>query len=137
NEYTVSANNATHRLAAAFTGNIPIGRGLLIGSTMTRVAAAVIVGWSASSNITLQTGQPVHIQMSRARLSGGRQRPNLTCATPGTGVSFKDAAAALLNGSSDPSVISVFNSSCFADPGDQQPGSTPRYFEDLNSQGIE
>ena len=125
NEYTISANNATHRLAAAFTANIPIGRGLLIGNNMNRVLDAVIGGWSASSNITLQTGQPVHIQMSRARLSGGRQRPNLTCRTPGTGVSFKDAAAALLNGSSDPSGISVFNSSCFADPGDQQPGNAP------------
>jgi hypothetical protein len=46
----------------------------------------------------------------------------------------KDAAAALLNGAS--SGISVFNSSCFADPGDQQAGNAPRYFEDLNSQGI-
>lgn len=137
NEYTISANNATHRLAAAFTANIPIGRGLLLGGNMNRAVDAVIGGWSASSNITLQTGQPVHVQMSRARLSGGRQRPNLTCKTPGTGVSFKDAAAALLNGSSDPGAISVFNSSCFADPGDQQPGSAPRYFEDLNSQGIE
>jgi hypothetical protein len=133
-EYTVSANNAKHRLAAAFTGNIPIGRGLLIGNNMNRVIDTVIGGWSASSNITLQTGQPVHIQMAHARLSGGRQRPNLTCSNPGTGVSYKDAAAALLNGASDG--ISVFNSSCFADPGDQQAGNAPRYFENLNSQGI-
>ncbi|HXI38393.1 MAG TPA: TonB-dependent receptor [Bryobacteraceae bacterium] len=134
NEYTVSANNATHRLATAFTGNIPVGRGLLVGSNMNRVVDAVIGGWSASSNVTLQTGQPVHIQMAHARLSGGRQRPNLTCSNPGTGVSYKDAAAALLNGASDG--ISVFNSACFADPGDQQAGSAPRYFENLNSQGI-
>jgi hypothetical protein len=133
-EYTVSANNASHRLAAAFTGNIPVGRGLLVGNNMNRAVDAVIGGWSASSNVTLQTGQPVHIQMSRARLSGGRQRPNLTCSNPGTGASYKDAAAALLNGASDG--ISVFNSSCFADPGDQQAGNAPRYFENLNSQGI-
>ena len=133
-EYTVSANNAKHRLAAALTGNIPVGRGLLLGKNMNPVLDAVIGGWSASSSITLQTGQPVHIQMSRARLSGGRQRPNMTCANPGTGVSYKDAAAALLNGAQ--SGITVFNSSCFADPGDQQPGSTPRYLENLNSQGI-
>jgi len=49
-------------------------------------------------------------------------------------VSYKDAAAAHLNG--DQSGITVFNSSCFADPGDQQPGNTPRYLENLNSQGI-
>jgi hypothetical protein len=133
-EYTVSANNAKHRLAAALTGNIPVGRGLLLGANMNRALDAVIGGWSASSSITLQTGQPVHIQMSRARLSGGRQRPNMTCSDPGTGVSYKDAAAALLNG--DQSGITVFNSSCFEDPGDQQPGNTPRYIENLSSQGI-
>ena len=136
NEYSISANNATHRLAAALTGNIPIGRGLLIGSNMHRAVDAVIGGWSASSNFTLQSGQPVHIGMSRARLSGGRQRPNMTCTNPGTGLSYKAAAAALLNGSSDPASIDVFDSSCFADPGDQQPGNTPRYIDGLNSQGI-
>jgi hypothetical protein len=135
-EYTLSANNATQRLAAAFTANIPIGRGLLIGNNMNRAVDAIIGGWSASSNITLQSGQPVHVQMARNRISGGRQRPNLTCSNPGTGLSFKDAAAALLNGSSDPSGIDVFNSSCFEDPGDQQPGNTPRYFDGLNSPGI-
>jgi hypothetical protein len=133
-EYSVSANNATHRLATAFTGNVPIGRGLLVGNNMNSVVDAVVGGWSASSNVTLQSGQPVHIQMAHARLSGGRQRPDLTCSNPGTGVSYKDAAAALLNGAS--SGISVFNSSCFADPGDQQAGNAPRYFENLNSQGI-
>ena len=67
NEYTVSANNATHRLAAAFTANIPVGRGLLVGNNMNRVVDAVIGGWSASSNnVTLQSGQPVHIQMSQS-----------------------------------------------------------------------
>jgi hypothetical protein len=134
NEYTVSANNATHRLAAALTGNVPIGRGLLIGSNMNRVLDAIIGGWSASANITLQSGQPIHIQMNANRISGGRQRPNMTCSNPGTGVSYKDAAAALLNGASDG--ITVFDSTCFDDPGDQQPGNTPRYLESLNSMGI-
>ena len=46
NETTLSANNATHRVAAAFTANIPVGRGLLIGNNMNRVADAVIGGWS-------------------------------------------------------------------------------------------
>ena len=77
NEYSLSANNATHRLAAALTGNIPVGRGLLVGTNMNKVLDGVIGGWSASSNITLQSGQPVHIQMSQNRISGGRQRPNV------------------------------------------------------------
>ena len=44
------------------------------------------------------------------------------------------AAAALLNGAS--SGFSVFNPGCFADPGDEQLGNAPRYFDNLNSQGI-
>jgi hypothetical protein len=134
-EYGLSANNATHRLAAAFTGNIPIGRGLLVGSNMNRVVDAVIGGWSASSNVTLQSGLPVTIQMALSRLANGQQRPNVTCSNPGTGISAHDAAAALLNGAS--SGISMFNASCFADPGDQQLGNAPRYFSNLNSPGIE
>ena len=134
-EYGLSANNATHRLAAAFTGNIPIGRGLLVGSNMNRVVDAVIGGWSASSNVTLQSGQPVTIQMALGRLANGTQRPNVTCSTPGTGLSFHQAAAALLNGAS--SGFQVFNASCFADPGDQQLGNAPRYFTNLNSPGID
>ena len=134
-EYGLSANNATHRLAAAFTGNIPVGRGLLVGSNMNRAVDAVIGGWSASSNVTLQSGPPVTIQMALSRLANGQQRPNVTCSNPGTGISAHDAAAALLNGAS--SGISMFKASCFADPGDQQLGNAPRYFTNLDSPGIE
>jgi len=135
NETTLSANNATNRLAAAFTANIPIGRGLLIGGNMNRVLDAVIGGWSASSNVTLQSGQPVAIRMDLNRLADGYQRPNVTCSNITTGIGFHAAAAALLNGAS--SGFSVFNPNCFADPGDEQLGNAPRYFDNVNSQGIQ
>ncbi|MFN7995662.1 MAG: TonB-dependent receptor [Bryobacteraceae bacterium] len=134
NETTLSANNATHRLAAAFTVQIPIGRNLLIGNNMNRVLDAFIGGWSASSSLTMQSGQPVAIRMNHNRLADGRQRPNVTCSNIGTGIGYHDAAAALLNGAS--SGVSVFNPACFADPGDQQLGNAPRYFDNMFSQGI-
>ena len=134
-EYTLSANNATNRVAAAFTANIPVGRGLIIGSNMNPVLDKVIGGWSASSNLTLQSGQPVHIEMALDRLANGTQRPNVTCGNPSAGISPHAAASALLNGAT--SGISVFNTNCFADPGDQQLGNAPRYFGNLTSQGIE
>lgn len=134
NETSLSANNATHRLAAAFTAQIPIGRGLVIGNNMNRVLDAVIGGWSASSNLTMQSGQPVAIRMNHNRLADGRQRPNVTCPNAGTGIGYHAAAAALLNGAS--SGFSVFNPACFEDPGDQQLGNAPRYFDNLFSQGI-
>jgi len=135
NETSLSANNATNRLVAAFTAQIPVGRGLLIGQNMNRVLDAVIGGWSAASNVTLQSGQPVAIRMAINRLADGFQRPNVTCSNVGTGISFHAAAAALLNGAS--SGFSVFNPNCFADPGDEQLGNAPRYFDNLNSQGIQ
>ena len=49
-------------------------------------------------------------------------------------MSFHDAAAALLSGAT--SGITVLDTGCFAGPGDQQPGNTPRYLEGVNSQGI-
>ena len=101
---------------------------------MNKALDSVIGGWSALSNMTFQAGQPVHIQMAQNRISGGRQRPNLTCTNPGTGVSFHDAAAALLNGAT--TGFAVLDTGCFDSPGDQQPGNTPRYLEGLNSPGI-
>jgi hypothetical protein len=134
NEYSLSANNATQRLAAAFTAQIPVGRGLLIGNNMNRVLDGVIGGWSASTNMTLQSGQPVAFRMNRNRLADGRQRPNQTCPNASTGISYHDAAAALLNGAS--TGFSVFSPSCFADPGDQKLGNAPRYEDNVFSQGI-
>jgi hypothetical protein len=134
NETSLSANNATHRLAAALMAQIPVGRGLVVGNQMNRALDAVIGGWSASSNLTMQSGQPVAIRMNHNRLADGYQRPNVTCSNVGTGISYHDAAAALLDGAS--SGFSVFNPACFADPGDQQLGNAPRYFDNVFSQGI-
>jgi len=115
--------------------NLPVGRGLLIGNNMNRVLDTAIGGWSASSNITLQSGQPVHIEMLLDRLYDGTQRPTVTCSNPSAGINPHAAAAAPLNGAT--TGISMFNANCFSDPGDQQLGNTPRYFGNLTSQGIE
>jgi len=133
-ENSLSASNATHRVAAAFTAQLPIGRGYLIGNHMNRVVDAVIGGWSVSSNVTVQSGLPVAVRMSRNRLADGSQRPNVSCGNVGAGIGYKDAASALLNGAS--SGLSVFDPSCFSDPGDQQLGNAPRYFSNVFSPGI-
>ena len=134
-EYSLSANNATNRVAAAFMVNLPVGRGLIIGDNMNPVLDKIIGGWSVSSNLTLQSGQPVHIEMALDRLANGTQRPNVSCADASAGISPHAAASALLNGAT--SGISMFNATCFSDPGDQQLGNAPRFFGNLTSQGIE
>jgi hypothetical protein len=125
-EYSVSANDAPQRLAAAIVFNLPVGRGLLIGHDMNRVVDAFIGGWSASTFLTEQSGQPMAIGMSQPFLADGNQRPNVTC-SPSSGISFHQAAA---------TGASMFNANCFSFPGYNQPGDAPRYFSTLRSNGI-
>jgi hypothetical protein len=126
-EYGISGNDATHRFSAIATIALPVGRGLAIGSHMNRVLDWVIGGWSLGTTFTIQSGQPIPIGMSLPRLADGLQRPNLVCPTPGTGISYHHAGA-----TGEP----MFDVNCFADPGDQQLGNAPRYFEDLRLDGI-
>ncbi len=126
-EYGISANDATHRLALVASVPIPVGRGLLIGSHMNRVLDGAIGGWSVGTTATIQSGQPIAIGMSLPRLADGTQRPNVTCKNPGTGISYHHAAS---------TGLPLFDTNCFADPGDQQLGNAPRYFDNLRLDGI-
>ena len=126
-EYGLSANDATHRLAGVASVDLPFGRGLRFGTNMNRVLDAALGGWSLATTFTVQTGGPIAVGMSLPRLADGNQRPNVTCANPGTGISYHQAAA-----TGDP----YLNVSCFADPGDQQLGNAPRYFGSLRLDGI-
>jgi hypothetical protein len=126
-EHGISANDATHRLSAAFIFEVPVGRGRWLGSGMNRVLDAVVGGWSLDSFITLQTGQPIAVYNSASRLTGGTQRPNVVCSQLTTGISYRDAAR-----SGQP----YLNQNCFADPGDNIPGNAPRHFSNLRGEGI-
>ena len=126
-EWGVSANDATHRFVLAAIGELPVGRGRWIGSDMNRVLDGFIGGWQISTLITLQSGQPLPIAMAVPRLADGNQRPNVVCGALSSGISYHQAAA---------TGQSLFNASCFGDPGDQVPGNAPRYFPKLRGDGI-
>lgn len=131
-EHSISANDTPQRLAAAVVVDLPVGRKQWIGGNMNRGLDAVVGGWSVATMITEQSGQPIAIGMNSARLANGTQRPDVVCSQLKNGVSMK--AAALSWASSSP--LSYFSSSCFADPGDQNPGNAPRYFPGLRVNGI-
>ncbi len=129
-EWSVSANDATNRFVLAAVLQLPIGRGTLIGSNMNRGLDAVVGGWQVTTLTTFQTGQPIDIAMSNNRLADGNQRPNVTCPAGQsltTGISIHSAAEY---------GMPYINANCFADPGDQQAGSAPRYFSQLRSDSI-
>ncbi len=140
-EHSIGASDAPQRLAAAVVVDLPVGRKQWIGGDMNRVADAIIGGWSVSTLLTQQSGQPMAIGMANARLSNGSQRPEVTCSQLKSGTSMHDVAlnweansTAISNGL--PPVNSFFNANCFADPGDQMPGNAPRYFSGLRVDGI-
>jgi hypothetical protein len=125
-EHGISANDTPQRLAAAVVVELPIGREMWIGGNMNRVLDAAVGGWSVSTMITEQSGQPLAIPMANPQLMDGNQRPNVICAG-GTGVS---------NGKGALDQLPVLNVNCFASPGDQMPGNAPRYFSGLRTDGI-
>jgi hypothetical protein len=125
-EHSIGANDATHRLALAIIADSQVGRGRWIGRDMNRILDGIVGGWTLSTIITLQSGLPLDIGMSEPTLDDGNQRPNVIC-NPSSGVSAHRSA---LTGQS------TFNTSCFADPGLEQPGNTPRFFSNLRTDGI-
>ena len=128
-EWSVSANDATHRAVVAGMFQLPVGRGSLFGAHMNRALDAVVGGWQLTTLMTVQSGQPLSVHMGNARLADGNQRPNLLCNTNAltTGISIHKAGQ---------SGLPYLNSNCFADPGDQQPGNARRYISQLRSDGI-
>jgi hypothetical protein len=131
-EHSIGANDTPQRLAAAVIVDMPVGRKQWIGGNMNRALDAVVGGWSIATMITEQSGQPMAISMATPRLANGSQRPNVVCPQLKSGLSMN--AVAMSWQSATP--LSFFNSSCFGDPGDQNPGNAPRYFSGLRSEGI-
>jgi hypothetical protein len=126
-EHAVSANDATHRMVLATILEVPVGRGRWVGRDMNRFLDGAIGGWAISGILTLQSGQPLAIGMAQPRLADGNQRPDVLCPQVSSGISYHQAAA---------TGASMFNASCFGDPGDQVPGDAPRYFSNLRGDGI-
>jgi len=131
-EHSIGGNDTPQRLAAAVVVDLPIGRKQWIGGNMNRAVDAVVGGWSLSTIITEQSGQPLALSMANARLANGTQRPEVICSQLKTGASVHSAALSWQN----PAPIPYLNAGCFTDPGDQVPGNAPRYFSGLRSDGI-
>jgi len=137
-EHAISASDTPQRLAAAVVIDLPVGRNQWVGGNMNRALDAVVGGWSIATMMTEQSGQPLAISDSLGRLANGSQRPNLVCPQLKSGVSWLNAAISqnAANQGAPVTPLSVFNSSCFADPGDQVPGNARRYISALRTDGI-
>ncbi|MGD0758970.1 MAG: TonB-dependent receptor, partial [Candidatus Sulfotelmatobacter sp.] len=136
-EHSIGASDTPQRLAAAVVVDLPVGRKQWIGGNMNRAVDAVVGGWSISTLLTQQSGQPMDLSMSNARLANGTQRPQVICPQLRTpGATMHNVALQWANVGSGIATPSYFNSGCFGDPGDQNPGNAPRYFSNLRVDGI-
>jgi hypothetical protein len=136
-EHSIGASDTPQRLAGAVVVDLPVGRKQWIGGNMNRAVDAVVGGWSISTLVTQQSGQPMALSMSNARLANGTQRPQVICPqfrTPGA--TMHNVALQWANVGSGIATPSYFNGICFGDPGDQNPGNAPRYFSNLRVDGI-
>jgi hypothetical protein len=131
-EHSIGGNDTPQRLALAAVVDLPIGREKWIGGNMNRAVDAVVGGWSLATIITEQSGQPMALGMSNARLANGTQRPQVVCSQLKTGTSVHSAALSWQNANP----ATYLNANCFGDPGDQVPGNAPRYFSGLRVDGI-
>jgi hypothetical protein len=100
---------------------------------MNRIVDGVVGGWSISTILTFQSGQPLAMGMTQPRLADGNQRSEVGCSQVSSGISYHAASANFLNGAGN---LSVFNADCFADQGDEISGNAPRFFSNLRSDGI-
>lgn len=135
-EHGISGNDAPHRLVLAAIINLPVGRGLWLGSGMNPILNGIIGNWTVSAFITEQSGQPLAFSTAEGAnglFIDGNQRPNILCNQLMSDVSYHQAAANGLNGTGNPS---VFNASCFGYPGDEVPGNAPRYISTVRGDGI-
>jgi hypothetical protein len=130
-EHSIGASDTPQRLAIAAVVDLPIGRKQWIGGNMNRVLDGFVGGWSLATIVTEQSGQPMSLSMSNARLANGTQRPQVVCSQLKTGTSMHSVALDWQN-----QVKTYLNANCFADPGDQTPGNAPRYFSGLRVDGI-
>ena len=135
-ERSIGGNDTPQRLAAAVVVDLPIGRKQWIGGNMNRAVDAVVGGWSLATIITEQSGQPMALGMSNARLANGTQRPQVVCSQLKTGTNMHSVALDWQNAGNVASPAAYLNANCFADPGDQVPGNAPRYFSGLRTDGI-
>ena len=125
-EKSISANDTPHRLALATAYELPVGRGHQFGGSMNRVFDGILGGWKLNSFVTLQSGQPIHVQTNTQRLFGGVQRPNIN-GDPRSTYTIKD----VVDGTGR-----FFNASAFSDPADQTPGTATRYLSNARLSGI-
>src|SRR5262249_57166139 len=112
-ERSLSQHDVEHRFVATGDWQMPFGHGRRFGSSLNRLADAVLGGWEVSAFFLLQSGYPLQVNQSGGTLWNGTQRPNLV-GDPATSGDIHDR----LN--------NYFNQAAFSRPAPDTFGTAPR-----------
>ncbi len=118
---SVDAGDIPQSLVASYAYELPVGRGRSFGSTMNRVADAVVGGWQVSGDATFKGGIPIGIYGNDQNTWGGNPRPNV----------IGNVHA------SHPTYHEWFNTGAFAFAPYGSFGNAPRYFSNLRGPGYQ
>jgi len=121
-EKSVDAGDIPHALVASYVYQLPIGRGKVVGSGMSRIADAVVGGWELSGIATFKDGIPLSVFGNQWNSYGGDPRPNYV-----PGVNPKPAHQTISNSVAN----SWANVAAFAYAPYGSFGNTPRYMSEL------
>jgi hypothetical protein len=134
NYYNLSAEKAVasydipQSLVGAYTYELPIGKGKLLGFNNS-LANSLFGGWTTSGALTLQSGKPISVTTELSLAGIGAILPNVVAGQPLHGPYDS-------RGSFNPRADLYINQSAFASPAPFTFGNAPRYFDSLRSFGL-
>jgi Carboxypeptidase regulatory-like domain/TonB dependent receptor len=114
-EKSVDGSDTPHSLVAHYVYQLPIGRGREVGSTMGRLANAVLGGWELAGIASFKSGIPISISGSDISSYGGNPRPDVVANVHVP----------------HPNINEWFNTAAFAYAPYGTFGNAPRYFSTL------
>ncbi len=120
-ERSLSAHDIPQALAVTMLYDLPIGRGKAIGSSMNRIADALVGGWQLSGLMNYQSGIPIPMSAPGNGFGFAYNPPNITS---GSAVSI-----------SNPTVQEWFNVNAFSKPASFTIGTAPRRITQLRQDG--
>jgi hypothetical protein len=127
-EKAVASYDIPQSLVGAYTYDLPIGKGKLLGFNNS-LANKLFGGWTTSGAITFQSGKPIAVVTELSLAGVGAILPNVVAGQPLYGP--QDS-----RGSFNPRVNTYINASAFTSPAPFTFGNAPRYFDSLRTFGL-
>jgi hypothetical protein len=127
-EKAVASFDIPQSLVGAYTYDLPIGKGKLLGFNNS-LANKLLGGWTTSGTLTLQSGKPINVTTELSLPGIGPILPNVVAGQPLHGPNDG-------RGSFNPFVDRYINASAFASPAPFTFGNAPRYFDSLRAFGL-